>query len=120
MEEQPKARAADKPEADEPKALVERGRLLNRYFNRLSPRGLQQTAPLIGALREIAAAHGATPAQVALSWLVHFYGATVVAIPGTTSAGRAAENAAAMGLRLADGELARLDQVSRAVAAARR
>ena len=37
-------------------------------------RKLEESAPVIAALKEIAAQHGATPGQVALNWLVHFNG----------------------------------------------
>jgi aryl-alcohol dehydrogenase-like predicted oxidoreductase len=75
--------------------------------------GLERSRPLVDALRSIAAAHAATPSQVALSWLVSFHGETVVAIPGATSVVQARENAGAMGLRLAAADLARLDLLSR-------
>ena len=76
-------------------------------------RGLERSRPIVTALTEIAEAHGATPSQVALNWLVHFNGDTVVAIPGATSITQAAENAGAIGFRLSDVELKRLDEVSR-------
>lgn len=76
-------------------------------------RGLEKSQPLVAALQEIAAAHGATPSQVALAWLVQCHGETVVAIPGATSVRQAEENAGAMRVRLGDDELARLDQLSR-------
>jgi aryl-alcohol dehydrogenase-like predicted oxidoreductase len=68
---------------------------------------------LVAALEEIARAHGAMSAQVALSWLVRFHGEVVVAIPGATSAAQARENAGAMALRLTDAESRRLDELSR-------
>lgn len=76
-------------------------------------RGLEQSRPLVAALQEVAAAHGATPSQVALAWLVQCHGETVVAIPGATRVRQAEENAGAMSVRLGDDELARLDQLSR-------
>jgi aryl-alcohol dehydrogenase-like predicted oxidoreductase len=100
--------------------LVREKKGLSRRFSYINEKGLQQTARLVEALKEIAAAHGATPAQVALNWLVSFYGETVVAIPGTTNAQRAAQNAAAMNLALSEKELARLDELSRAVISSRR
>jgi aryl-alcohol dehydrogenase-like predicted oxidoreductase len=75
--------------------------------------GLERSRPLVEALRAIAAAHAATPAQVALSWLVNFHGGTVVAIPGATSVAQARENAAAMAVKLDAAEFARLDLLSR-------
>lgn len=75
--------------------------------------GLERSRPLVEALRAIAAARGATPSQVALSWLVTFHGGTVVAIPGATSVAQARENAGAMGVRLDAADLARLELLSR-------
>jgi len=76
--------------------------------------GLERSRPLVRALEEIAAAHGATPSQVALSWLVNAHGETVVAIPGATSVAQAEENARALDLALTPAEQARLDQLSSA------
>jgi aryl-alcohol dehydrogenase-like predicted oxidoreductase len=67
---------------------------------------------LVQALEEIASAHGATPAQVALNWLINFQGDTVVSIPGVTNALQAQENAGAMHLKLSGDEMARLDELS--------
>ena len=59
-------------------------------------------------LAAIAAAHGATPYQVALAFLVRR--PAVFAIPKTSDPARAAENAAAAGLALAPEELAQIDR----------
>jgi aryl-alcohol dehydrogenase-like predicted oxidoreductase len=75
--------------------------------------GLERSRPLVDALRAIAAAHGATPSQVALRWLLDVHGETVVAIPGATSVAQARENAGALALRLEDAEMERLDLLSR-------
>jgi aryl-alcohol dehydrogenase-like predicted oxidoreductase len=74
--------------------------------------GLERSRPLVAALRAIAAAHGATPSQVALGWLLQSHGETVVAIPGATTVDQASENAGAMGVRLGRAELDRLDVLS--------
>jgi len=58
-------------------------------------------------LQEIAAAHSATPRQVALSFLVRHPGSYV--IPKASTLDHAAENAGAGDLRLTEPELARLD-----------
>jgi diketogulonate reductase-like aldo/keto reductase len=59
-------------------------------------------------LREIAAAHEATPRQVALRFLVRRPG--LFTIPKASSPEHVAENAGAGDLRLSDEELARIDQ----------
>jgi aryl-alcohol dehydrogenase-like predicted oxidoreductase len=62
------------------------------------PENLRGFSPLLGVLRELAAAHDATPAQIALAWLVHF--PNVVAIPGASSVAQLEGNAAAADIRL--------------------
>jgi aryl-alcohol dehydrogenase-like predicted oxidoreductase len=81
----------------------------------LTPEGLARTAPLIDELRTVAERHGATPAQVALSWLVTYYGEAVVAIPGASRPEQAAEAAGAMYVRLTATEIDSLDRISAAV-----
>ena len=66
--------------------------------------------PLVAALREIASGHSATPAQVALAWLVQK--PNVVAIPGASSVQQLEENAAAADVMLSGDEVARLDTLS--------
>ncbi len=64
-------------------------------------------AHLSGRLRSIAARHQATPAQVALAWLLrHAAGALV--IPGTLSLQHLEENMQAGSLRLTDSDMAEL------------
>jgi len=60
-----------------------------------------------GKLAEIAQRHQATPAQVALAWLLHRAPVTVP-IPGTSSVEHLEENLAAARLALSDAELAAL------------
>ena len=58
-----------------------------------------------GALKSVAGEHGATPAQVALAWLLHRSPA-VVPIPGTSSLRHLAENVAATKISLTKENLA--------------
>jgi aryl-alcohol dehydrogenase-like predicted oxidoreductase len=71
-----------------------------------SAENLRRAEPVLAALRELASAHQATPAQVALAWVVHHPG--VVAIPGAKSVAQVEANAAAADLRLTPDELAHL------------
>ncbi|MBM3941057.1 MAG: aldo/keto reductase [SAR202 cluster bacterium] len=82
-------------------------RLANPLF---TPDNMHRAALVIDALRDVARAHGATPAQIALAWLVRH--PNVVAIPGAKSEARAAENAEAADIVLGDAEFAHLDAVS--------
>jgi aryl-alcohol dehydrogenase-like predicted oxidoreductase len=61
-----------------------------------------------GAVAEVAAEHGATPAQVALAWLLH-HSPVMVPIPGTSSIEHFEENLQARELELTEGDLERLD-----------
>lgn len=70
------------------------------------PENLERAAPLLGALREIAMSHDATPAQVSLAWVIRR--PNVVAIPGASSVGQLEHNAAAADLDLSDDEDAQL------------
>ena len=77
-------------------------------------RRLEETAPLVAALEEIGQSYQATPAQVALNWLVNFHGDAVVAIPGASRPDQAADSAGAMRFSLTDDELAHIDRLTRA------
>jgi aryl-alcohol dehydrogenase-like predicted oxidoreductase len=75
---------------------------------------LEKSRPLINALEEIATKYDATPAQVALNWLINFHGDIVVAIPGATKVHQAESNSSAMLLCLSGEDMARLDELSKA------
>ncbi len=63
-------------------------------------------------LAEIAKAHGATPSQIALAWLLR-RSPVLLPIPGTGKPAHLAENAAAAAIRLSDAEFAALDRFGR-------
>ena len=66
------------------------------------PENLERATPVIEALRRLAKAHDATPAQVALAWLIRK--PNVVAIPGASSVDQLEHNVAAADLDLTDEE----------------
>ncbi len=66
---------------------------------------------LQGAVAEIAVANDATPAQVALAWVVSH--PNTVAIPGARTVSQLEQNAAAADLVLSDDEVARLSELAR-------
>lgn len=74
------------------------------------PQSIEMAKPLFEALREIARSHDATPAQVALAWVIRH--PNVVAIPGASSVSQLEANVAAADLALTDEEATRLDEVS--------
>jgi diketogulonate reductase-like aldo/keto reductase len=70
---------------------VERGRILRR-----------------AVLQRIARQHGATPAQIALAWVLRQGG--VIAIPKTAESEHVVENRKALEVRLTEEDLVALDQ----------
>jgi pyridoxine 4-dehydrogenase len=66
-----------------------------------------------GSLDDLATETGATPAQLALAWLLH-RSPVQLPIPGTSSIAHLEENVGAAGLDLTDEQLARLDALGTA------
>jgi aryl-alcohol dehydrogenase-like predicted oxidoreductase len=66
------------------------------------PVNLERAAELIAALREVAEAHSATPAQIALAWVIRH--PAVAAIPGASTVEQLERNAAAADIDLTDGQ----------------
>lgn len=95
-------------------------------FRRSQPRftgeNARANAALLAPIREVAAAHGVTAAQVALAWVQQraaVHGLAVVPIPGTRKPERLAENTAATRLTLTAADLALLEPLAARVAGAR-
>lgn len=74
------------------------------------PQNLDQAEELFTVLREVAEAHSATPAQIALAWVIRH--PAVVAIPGASSVGQLEANVAAAEIDLRDDEFHALDVAS--------
>lgn len=85
--------------------------LADNDFRRNLPRfqgeALAKNLSLVEALTEIAGEKGATPAQLALAWILH-QGEAIAPIPGTTKAARLEENLGAVELSLTADDLARI------------
>lgn len=83
-------------------------------FRRLLPRwrkaNLAENLRQVEIVQEIASQLGATPAQVALAWLLQ-RDDSVVPIPGTSRPSRLEENLAALELNLSGDQVARLDAI---------
>jgi aryl-alcohol dehydrogenase-like predicted oxidoreductase len=73
---------------------------------------LRRVEPLLAVLREVADAHQARPAQIALAWLVGL--PRVVVIPGASSVEQLEHNAAAAAISLTTDEQAALTAAARA------
>ena len=74
------------------------------------PENLDRADELIGVLREVAGAHGAAPAQIALAWVIRH--PAVAAIPGASSVEQLESNVAAAEIELSDDEYAALTAAS--------
>lgn len=83
---------------------------LRRGRREFSAESRARLEPLIAALGEVGARHGATRAQVSLAWLIRK--PNVVAIPGASSVMQLEENVAASEVELSDEEAHRLDSLS--------
>jgi aryl-alcohol dehydrogenase-like predicted oxidoreductase len=71
---------------------------------RFTPDALKANQGLVELLRQIAARKKATPAQIALAWLLA-QKPWIVPIPGTTKVNRLEENIGAVGVELAPDDL---------------
>jgi pyridoxine 4-dehydrogenase len=80
------------------------------YRGRQARKLLPKLPTLIQALKEIGEAHGGKhAAQVAINWTIC---KGTLPIPGAKNAKQMEQNAGALGWRLTDDELARLDEIS--------
>ncbi len=84
-------------------------------FRRRHPRfadgAFDANRALVDEVAAIAGAHGATPGQVALAWVLA-QGPDLIPIPGTKRVPYLEENAGAADVTLTDDDLAALDQLS--------
>lgn len=78
---------------------TDRVRTTSQHFR---PDSLVRTARLLGVLRGVADAHSATPAQIALAWVIRH--PNVTAIPGVSSIEQLENNVAAAEIDLTDAE----------------
>jgi aryl-alcohol dehydrogenase-like predicted oxidoreductase len=76
-------------------------------------RRLEKSRRLVAALADLGGKYQATAAQVALNWVIHGRGDTVVAIPAATKVYQARESAGAMQFRLSADDIAQLNELSR-------
>jgi aryl-alcohol dehydrogenase-like predicted oxidoreductase len=84
-------------------------------FRRTDPRyqgeNFQKNLKLVEVVKEIAARHNATPAQIALAWTLH-QGSDIVPIPGTKRVKYLEENAAAWKVKLGKDDLGELNSLA--------
>jgi aryl-alcohol dehydrogenase-like predicted oxidoreductase len=78
---------------------------------RFSREAMEKNQALVDLLRQFADANGATPAQIALAWLLA-QRPWIVPIPGTTKLHRLEENIGAAGVELSDADLREIEQAA--------
>ena len=80
-----------------------------RNHPRFQHENFERNLPLVRRIEEMAARKGCTPAQLALAWLLAH--PNVVPIPGSKMRARVEENAGAIDVRLAPGDLAEIGTI---------
>ncbi len=78
------------------------------WFPRFTPEARKANQPIIDLLRDIARRKKATPAQIALAWILA-QKPWIVPIPGTTKLGRLDENLGAVAIELSSDDLREID-----------
>jgi len=77
---------------------------------RFRPEAIDANRAIVDRVRTVAGRHGASPAQIALAWLL-VQGPHIVPIPGTRRLRHLEDNAAASGIPLSDHDLAELNDL---------
>ena len=94
---------------------VKRAEAFDNDFRRLDPRfqgdNFDQNMKRVEQVKALASAKGATPAQIALAWLLH-QGNDIVPIPGTKRVTYLEENAKASDITFSTEELSRLNEMA--------
>jgi aryl-alcohol dehydrogenase-like predicted oxidoreductase len=85
-----------------------------RLLPRFTPEAMEKNEALVALLKRIAAKKNATPAQIALAWLLA-QKAWIVPIPGTTKLHRLEENVGAADVALTPEDLADIERAAAAI-----
>jgi len=85
---------------------------VRRTMPRFTATNIDHNLQLVWRIGELARAKGATPAQLALAWVLA-KGPDVVPIPGTRREARLVENLGAAEIRLTAGEIAGLEEIAK-------
>ena len=75
---------------------------------RFQPEAMDKNQAFVDLLKHVAVNHGATPAQIALAWLLA-QRPSIIPIPGTTKLRRLEENLGAADVRLTDSDLLQIE-----------
>jgi aryl-alcohol dehydrogenase-like predicted oxidoreductase len=82
-----------------------------RSSPRFTPDSIDKNLAFVDLLKRVAGEKGATPAQIALAWLLA-QRPYIVPIPGTTKLHRLEENIGAADIQLTDGDLREIDEAA--------
>ncbi|MBD9594929.1 aldo/keto reductase [Ensifer sp. ENS05] len=85
-----------------------------KILPRFTPEAMEKNQALVDLLKRIADDRGATPAQIALAWLLA-QKPWIVPIPGTTKLHRLEENLASANVALTDADLAEIETAAAAI-----
>ena len=96
-----------------PDAAFGQGDIRN-FVPRFAPDALAQNQALVDVVRAIAARKNATPAQIALAWLLARH-SWIVPIPGTTKSARLSENLGAVAVDLGREDLGHIESAISAI-----
>jgi aryl-alcohol dehydrogenase-like predicted oxidoreductase len=78
-------------------------------FPRFQGENLQKNLELVGRVEELAKSRNATPAQIAIAWVLS-RGNDVIPIPGTKKLKYLEQNVAALDIKLTPADLAKLEE----------
>jgi len=93
--------------------LLENMQGTRKYLPSFKSKNLSKSKAVIELLEQLAEKYNATPAQVALNWLINFHEELVFAIPGASGVRQASENSGALHFSLSPEDRQALDEVSR-------
>ena len=85
--------------------LILHSKGVRKYQAKFKIKGLEKTKPIIEELEKLAEKYAATPAQIALNWLIHYHGDIVFAIPGASKVHHAEDNIGSLSFQLSKDEL---------------
>ncbi|AOM84299.1 aldo/keto reductase [Salisediminibacterium beveridgei] len=95
--------------------LIKKIQGVRKYTPNFRAKGLKKTEPLIKLMLRLAEDYDVTPTQIALNWVIHQHGETIVAIPGASKTHHATANAKTMDFELSNTDLFALDQMAKRI-----
>jgi aryl-alcohol dehydrogenase-like predicted oxidoreductase len=84
---------------------------MRKGISRFSPEAMEKNQALVDLLKRVAGEKSATPAQVALAWLLA-HRPYIVPIPGTTKLHRLEENIGAADIQLSEADLRQIQEAA--------